>query len=332
MIWTSASPSPMRFPREWPAHSGLKTLLHYSRGPDQNLTHTCYILHSYMIPAPSPPSWSTSPPLVRSLTNSSSYSSCSSALDDLIGTESGVYMNANIEEETAQMKKLSLESCHNQDKRKQRYATRKKYPPPLPLLARTGNLPGHMPWILTRHYIDGRLVLVEERVKNREYFEAQRENGRLVLNIVPLDDKITCSHFVSKNEEEKELQDVDFLGKNSDQEFDEEEEEEGREAYQEIEQLASDDYVGNLEDRVAVDDEVTNEKTVTASASLPKSSLKNGSKKSGDLRKCSTYAGRMISDINLPCNANAHRNAGECMNNIHDHPGKEEMGLMYLVH
>ncbi|KAJ6997758.1 hypothetical protein NC653_014105 [Populus alba x Populus x berolinensis] len=276
MIWTSASPSPMRFPREWPAHSGLKTLLHYSRGPDQNLTHTCYILHSYMIPAPSPPSWSTSPPLVRSLTNSSSYSSCSSALDDLIGTESGVYMNANIEEETAQMKKLSLESCHNQDKRKQRYATRKKYPPPLPLLARTGNLPGHMPWILTRHYIDGRLVLVEERVKNREYFEAQRENGRLVLNIVPLDDKITY--------------------------------------------------------RVAVDDEVTNEKSVTASASLPKSSSKNGSKKSGDPRKCSTYAGRMISDINLPCNANAHRNAGECMNNIHDHPGKEEMGLMYLVH
>ncbi|KAJ6919916.1 hypothetical protein NC651_013756 [Populus alba x Populus x berolinensis] len=276
MIWTSASPSPMRFPREWPAHSGLKTLLHYSRGPDQNLTHTCYILHSYMIPAPSPPSWSTSPSLVRSLTNSSSYSSCSSALDDLIGTESGVYMNANIEEETAQMKKLSLESYHNQDKRKQRYSTRKKYPPPLPLLARTGNLPGHMPWILTRHYIDGRLVLVEERVKNREYFEAQRENGRLVLNIVPLDDKITY--------------------------------------------------------RVAVEDEVTNEKSVAASASLPKSSLKNGSKKSGDLRKCSTYAGRMISDINLPCNANAHRNAGECMNNIHDHPGKEEMGLMYLVH
>lgn len=327
MIWTSASPSPMRFPREWPAHSGLKTLLHYSRGPDQNLTHTCYILHSYMIPAPSPPSWSTSPPLVRSLTNSSSYSSCSSALDDLIGTESGVYMNANIEEETAQMEKLG--SYHKQDKRKQRYATTKKYPPPLPLLARTGNFPGHMPWILTRHYIDGRLVLVEERVKNREYFEAQRENGRLVLNIVPLDDKITCSHFVSKDEEEKELQDVDFLGKNSDQEFDEEEE--GREAYQEIE-LASDDYVGNLEDRVAVDDEVTNEKSVTASASLPKSSLKNGSKKSGDLRKCSTYAGRMISDINLPCNANAHRNAGECMNNIHDHLGKEEMGLMHLVH
>jgi len=333
MIWTSASPSPTRFPREWPAYSGLKTLLHYSRGPDQNLTHTCYILHSYMIPAPSPPSWSTSPPQVRSLTNSSSYPSCSSALDDLIGTESGVYMHAaNIEEETAKMEKL--ESYHHQDKRKQRYATRKKYPPPIPLLARTGNLPGHMPWILTRHFIDGRLVLVEERVKNHEYFEAQRENGRLVLNIVPLDDKITCSHFVSKNEEEKELQDVDSLEKNSDQEFDddeeEEEEEEGREAYQEIE-LASDDYVGNLEDRVAVDDEVTNEKSVTASASLPKSSLKNGNEKSGDLRKCSTYAGRMISDINLPCNANAHRNAGECMNNIHD-PDSASFDLANILH
>ncbi|KAJ6735743.1 hypothetical protein OIU85_018006 [Salix viminalis] len=144
MVWTSTSPSPMRFPKEWSAYSGLKSLLNFSRGTDQNLTHTCYILHSYMIPAPPSPSWITSPPLTRSLTDSSSYSSCSSALDDLIGTESGVCMNSNIEEETAQMEKL--ESYHYQHKRKQRHATRKKYPPPIPLLARTGNLPGHMPW------------------------------------------------------------------------------------------------------------------------------------------------------------------------------------------
>ena len=316
MVWTSTSPSPMRFPKEWSAYSGLKSLLNFSRGTDQNLTHTCYILHSYMIPAPPSPSWTTSPPLTRSLTNSSSYSSCSSALDDLIGTESGVCMNSNIEEETAQMEKL--ESYRYQHKRKQLHATRKKYPPPIPLLARTGNLPGHMPWILTRHYIDGKLVLVEERLKHHEYLEAHRENGRLVLNIVPLDDEITCSHFVSRNEEENELQDVDFLEKNSDQEFDEEEE--GREAYQEIE-LASDDYVGNLEDGVAVDDE--EKYLVTASASLPKSSLKNG--KSGDLRKCSTYAGRMISDIN------AHRNAGECMSDIHD-LGSTTFDLANILH
>ncbi|KAJ6735744.1 hypothetical protein OIU85_018007 [Salix viminalis] len=136
-----------------------------------------------------------------------------------------------------------------------------------------------------------------------------------------MDDKITCSHFVSRNEEEKELQDVDFLEKNSDQESDgEEDEEEGREAYQEIE-LASDDFAGNLEDSVAVDDE--EKYLVTASASLPKSSLKNG--KSGDLRKCSTYAGRMISDIN------AHRNAGECMSSIHD-LGPASFDLANILH
>ncbi|KAF9682558.1 hypothetical protein SADUNF_Sadunf05G0121400 [Salix dunnii] len=255
-------------------YSGLKTLLHYSRGPDQNLAHTCYILHSYMIPAPSSLSWTTSPPLIRSLTNSSSYSSCSSALDDLIGTESGVCMNPNIEEETAQMEKL--ESYRYQHKRKPRYATRKKYPPPIPLLARTGNLPGHMPWILTRHYIDGKLVLVEERVKHHEYLEAHRENGRLVLNIVPLDDEITCSHFRRKSFK-----------------------------------------------TVAVDDE--EKYLVTASASLPKSSLKSGKRKSGDLRKCSTYAGRMISDIN------AHRNASECMSNIHD-LGSATFDLANILH
>ncbi|KAJ6307093.1 hypothetical protein OIU78_022223 [Salix suchowensis] len=130
MVWTSTSPSPMTFPKEWSAYSGLKSLLNFSRGTDQNLTHTCYILHSYMIPAPPSPSWTTSPPLTRSLTNSSSYSSCSSALDDLIGTESGVCMNSNVEEETAQMEKL--ESYRYQHKRKQRSATRKKYPPPIP--------------------------------------------------------------------------------------------------------------------------------------------------------------------------------------------------------
>ncbi|CAK7347086.1 unnamed protein product [Dovyalis caffra] len=318
MLWTSTSPSPMRFPKEWSAYPGLKNLVHYSsQGLDPNLTHPCYHLHSYMIPAPSAPSSTTSQPLLGSLTKASSYSSFSSALDDLIGAESGVCMNSNIEEEIG--RREILEAYHNQGKRKQRYAMRKEYPPPIPSLARTRNLPGHMPWILTRHYIDGKLVLIEERVKHHEYFEAHRENGRLVLNLVPVDDKVTCSHFVCKDEEEEELQGLDFFEeketeRSSDQEFIHEEEE-GRESYQEIE-IASDDYVGKLKDSdEAVDDEVKSEKLATASVSLPKSSLKNGSKNCGDLRKCFTYGGRMISEINLPCNSNVHRNAaGECMN------------------
>ncbi|KAF3445759.1 hypothetical protein FNV43_RR10936 [Rhamnella rubrinervis] len=67
--------------------------------------------------------------------------------------------------------------------------TRKKeFPPPIPSLARTENLPSHMPWVLKRHYTsDGRLILTEEKVKHHEYFRAHRSNGRLTLQLVPLD-------------------------------------------------------------------------------------------------------------------------------------------------
>ncbi|KAJ9167061.1 hypothetical protein P3X46_021740 [Hevea brasiliensis] len=65
------------------------------------------------------------------------------------------------------------------------------FPPPIPLLARTGNLPSHMPWVLRRFYTDdGRLILREERVKHHEYFQAHRCNGRLTLRLVPLDDEV----------------------------------------------------------------------------------------------------------------------------------------------
>ncbi|XP_041013528.1 uncharacterized protein LOC121256718 [Juglans microcarpa x Juglans regia] len=65
---------------------------------------------------------------------------------------------------------------------------KKEFPPPIPLLARTGNLPSHMPWVLKRQYTsDGRLVLTEEKVRHHEYFRAHRANGRLTLQLVPLD-------------------------------------------------------------------------------------------------------------------------------------------------
>ncbi|KAM7262840.1 hypothetical protein ACFE04_000523 [Oxalis oulophora] len=48
------------------------------------------------------------------------------------------------------------------------------YPPPIPLLARTGNQSSHMPWVLKREYRkDGRLVLIEEKVKHHEYFKTK---------------------------------------------------------------------------------------------------------------------------------------------------------------
>ncbi|XP_010520860.1 PREDICTED: prostatic spermine-binding protein-like, partial [Tarenaya hassleriana] len=61
--------------------------------------------------------------------------------------------------------------------------------PPISGLARTGNHPSHMPWVLTRVYTsDGRLILREEKVRHHEYFRAHRSNGRLTLQLVPLDD------------------------------------------------------------------------------------------------------------------------------------------------
>ncbi|CAL9045235.1 unnamed protein product [Musa banksii] len=71
------------------------------------------------------------------------------------------------------------------------YGTRsRRFPPPLPLLARTGKLTSHMPWILERiHEDDGRrLVIREVRVNRHEYFRARRSGGRLTLHLVELHD------------------------------------------------------------------------------------------------------------------------------------------------
>ncbi|KAK4489927.1 hypothetical protein RD792_000575 [Penstemon davidsonii] len=67
----------------------------------------------------------------------------------------------------------------------------KNYPPPITCLARTENLPSHMPWVMKKYYSsDGRLIIKEEKVEHHEYFTAHRSNGRLVLNLVPLDDTV----------------------------------------------------------------------------------------------------------------------------------------------
>ncbi|KAL5703881.1 hypothetical protein ACHQM5_022376 [Ranunculus cassubicifolius] len=70
---------------------------------------------------------------------------------------------------------------------KQKKRTR-EFPPPIHLLARTENLPCHMPWVLKRCYIDGRLVLHEVPVKHHECFKAHRSNGRLVLRMMYMTD------------------------------------------------------------------------------------------------------------------------------------------------
>ncbi|KAK6938187.1 Fantastic Four domain [Dillenia turbinata] len=77
------------------------------------------------------------------------------------------------------------------------------FPPPIPMLARTENLPSHMPWILKRYYTnDGRLIICEEKVKHHEYFRAHRSNGRLTLQLVPLDDGVSDDEFDYDDEDD----------------------------------------------------------------------------------------------------------------------------------
>ncbi|KAM7518615.1 hypothetical protein LguiB_017577 [Lonicera macranthoides] len=85
----------------------------------------------------------------------------------------------------------------------------KEYPPPIPLLAQTGNKKGRMPWVLTREYADGRLILREVREERYEYFETTRDNGHLVLKLVHLP-PVQCCHLAPEviNKDVKEEEDI----------------------------------------------------------------------------------------------------------------------------
>lgn len=63
-----------------------------------------------------------------------------------------------------------------------------EYPPPIPLLAHIENVSSHVPWVMKSYRTsDGRLVITEERAPRHEYFQVLRSDGRLVLNLVPVD-------------------------------------------------------------------------------------------------------------------------------------------------
>ncbi|XP_015887626.1 uncharacterized protein LOC107422665 isoform X2 [Ziziphus jujuba] len=166
------------------------------------------------------PAISPSPPLSSSSSLSKSLSSCSSivvdsssssSMGDLIGTESGVYMSSNEEEILKPIERRTSASYTGRFNGRywdRRNAVEKEYPPPIPSLARTGNLPGRMPWVFRREYThDGRLILREKRVQRHEYFYARRDNGRLILKLIPMDEQV-------ENEEgynDLELEDLDHL-------------------------------------------------------------------------------------------------------------------------
>ncbi|KAK8580303.1 hypothetical protein V6N13_143417 [Hibiscus sabdariffa] len=221
--------------------AGLKTLIYDERDtlPVQNPTHHLnrLIIHSYTIlQSPSPPPPHPPPPLEFESFNtlSSSYSPWSTGMDDILGTESGVYMiHGGLNIEAVDHDRPNGSDNNQGSKRKRVRELPEEYPPPIPLLARTGNLTGHMPWILARYYSKGRLVIKEEKVKHHEYFEAYRENGRLILDLVPLDYSYRCCHSVFEENddyddgmEEMELENVEFSQGYQELENAEEEEEE----------------------------------------------------------------------------------------------------------
>lgn len=109
--------------------------------------------------------------------------------DDYIGNESCIDLQN--ENDTSKSNDDHPAPGNYQAKAKIRSSKKEKrvFPPPIPLLARTQNLACHMPWVLKRYYTsEGRLILKEEKVRYHEYFRAHRENGRLTLQLVPLDD------------------------------------------------------------------------------------------------------------------------------------------------
>ncbi|XP_073284731.1 uncharacterized protein [Primulina huaijiensis] len=81
----------------------------------------------------------------------------------------------------------------------------KGYPPPM----------HHAAWVMRKYCTsDGRLIIKEEKPERGEYFEVHRCNGRLVLNLVPLDDDVSDEPppFSEEGCEEEEVVDDESSG------------------------------------------------------------------------------------------------------------------------
>ncbi|KAJ8772247.1 hypothetical protein K2173_027424 [Erythroxylum novogranatense] len=141
----------------------------------------------------------------------------SSLTGDYIGVESCLDLKASNEEVFTQ-ENSSYRSCvQRSSKRIQRSSSRNRgeFPPPIPLLARTENLPCRMPWVLRRYYTsDGRLILREEKVRHHEYFRAHRSNGRLTLHLVPLDNVHVFNHVSNGRKEAESYEQISHVEEN----------------------------------------------------------------------------------------------------------------------
>ncbi|GLT93857.1 hypothetical protein SLE2022_116280 [Rubroshorea leprosula] len=142
-------------------------------------------------------------------------SSSRSSLGDYIGMESCCDLK-EVEESF-----LSSWACSERRGEPDQYHQRRKtvkreFPPPIPLLSRTENLPSHMPWVLKRYYTsDGRLILREEKVRHHEFLRAHRSNGRLTLQLVPLDDNVLLPPFapekIENDDEEVHAETTEYI-------------------------------------------------------------------------------------------------------------------------
>ncbi|KAL8486989.1 hypothetical protein ACS0TY_023618 [Phlomoides rotata] len=117
-----------------------------------------------------------------------------SEFGDCVGVESSADLKSDVGDAYPRVR---VKSSH---RGRRRDAVAKEFPPPISWLARTENQSSHMPWVMKKYYSDdGRLIIKEEKVKHHEYFLADRSNGRLVLNLVNLDDACNECHAAPKD-------------------------------------------------------------------------------------------------------------------------------------
>ncbi|KAJ6919915.1 hypothetical protein NC651_013755 [Populus alba x Populus x berolinensis] len=126
--------------------------------------------------------------------------SSSTRNDEYIGIESCLDLenNEDIFASSSKKEETNYGRC-NREKRDQRWAKKKEFPPPITLLARTENLPSHMPWVLKRYYTsDGRLILREEKFRPFLLFLIMRDAMalRMILSAMILK---KMSKYSSKN-------------------------------------------------------------------------------------------------------------------------------------
>ena len=222
MLWTAKLPSLLHMSKQSSAtltqHNlqvDLKTQIHSEEAKRPPIsTHNPNILHCDTLPRASP---GPVPPSSSSLLSSSSSVFQSSVTDDVIGTESGDYMSSslgNVEGLEKMMEKSEPPTNH----RRPRYsnAMMRQYPPPIPLFSQSGNVPGRVPLVFKREVgEDGRLIITVERFQRREYLVAHRENGRLVMDLIPANDAVYCECCGQPLEEDIEFNEEQVASESS---------------------------------------------------------------------------------------------------------------------